>query len=159
MVQTLNLLKNDNLNNINDYPFYTTMSKYLKNDININKKNQIKREIELFRLENSNSNTFNICNRPKSTANDKISKNYNNNYNRNICTFNLKNIYNKKVNILIKNKGKDKIIFEENKVNLNKDKNNYSMSFNKLHKKLKHKNFIYSRNSLLFSNTGNYFKY
>lgn len=139
MLEAFSLLKSEkeDSRSFSNCQFYSLMSKYVNDSNKINQK--IKRDIDYFNLENTNSNhNYNICNRPKTIFNKNNSKT-----NRII----LKKIYSKKAKNLVINKDNDKLIFEEN--------------INEFKKKLKNDDFIYSRNSLkkYFSKTNNIFNF
>ena len=111
MIQTLSLIKYQNLKNYKKKVLPGNMSKNLNDTSKINQK--IWRNIDYFKNENSLSNhTYKVCNRPKSSFNNKNIKNSNKNI------YNFKQVKNKKLNKSIKNKEYE-LFYGNNIENLN----------------------------------------
>ena len=122
----LGLLKRKDSRNLNKYPIYEKMNKYICDNYKIKQKQQN----DINYLIDNNTNSYKRkCNRPKSS--------FNKNKKENKPIFNLKQIYYRNVNDLMKNNN-DK---EHSK------KKNFFDSFNKFRKNSNNKYFKYSRNN------------
>ena len=139
MIQTLSLIKYQNSRNYKKKDLPGNICKNLNDTSKINQK--IWRNIDYFKNENSLSNhTYKICNRPKSSFNNKNIKSSNK------IIYNLKQVQIKKLNNSIKNKEYE--LFNGNsKDNLNDENINIIEYFNRIKEKQKINHFDYSRNN------------
>ena len=152
MLQTLSLIKTEKSRNIKENSISDSISKYLDDRSKI--KRIIKRNMDYFLEQNSHSKNKNsFYNRAKISFENK-----NNNMSKAI--YNLKQIYSKKLNDLMKSKD-DIILIDKNKENCKKRSFNVYESFNKFRSKPNNQNDSYSRNNFnhLFYRTNFNFKY
>ena len=145
MIQTLSIIKQQKSSFYNNATISSPKNKYL-NDTS-KKKQKLLRDIDCFKNDNSNSkNKYMICNRHKSSFNNKK---FNNNIKNNI-----KNNMEKKnitMHNLMRIKNNDSIFFHgNNKDNLKDENNNIFDYFNRIYENQKNMNnnnkFKYSRN-------------
>ena len=152
MLQALSLIKTEKSRNIKEDSISDSICKYLYDTSKM--KRIIKRNMEYFLEQNSHSKIKNsFYNRSKISF-----ENRNNNMTK--AVYNLKQIYSKKLNDLMKSKD-DIILIDKNEENSKKRILNVYESFNKFRSKPNNQNDSYSRNNFnhLFYRTNFNFKY